>query len=62
MSDIYFVSRLGTDSVAAVGITESIITFVYAVGGGLSMPATGMIARRIGEKNLKRPQLLQPGP
>ena len=50
LTDIYFVSKLGADSVAAVGITESIITFVYAIGAGLSMAATGMIARRIGEK------------
>ncbi len=50
LTDIYFVSRLGADSVAAVGLTESIITFVYAIGGGLSMAATGIIARRIGEK------------
>jgi putative MATE family efflux protein len=50
LTDIYFVSRLGSDSVAAVGITESLISFIYAIGGGLSMAATGMIARRIGEK------------
>jgi putative MATE family efflux protein len=54
LTDIYFVSRLGADSVAAVGITESIITFIYAIGGGLSMAATGMIARRIGEKKPER--------
>jgi putative MATE family efflux protein len=50
LTDIYFVSRLGSDSVAAVGITESLMSFIYAIGGGLSMAATGMIARRIGEK------------
>jgi len=50
LTDIFFVSRLGEDAIAAVGITESIMTFIYAIGGGLSMAATGMIARRIGEK------------
>jgi putative MATE family efflux protein len=51
--DVYFVSSLGASAVATVGLTESLLTLVYAVGIGLSMGATALIARRIGEKDPK---------
>jgi len=49
--DIFWVSHLGTDAAATVGITESLMTLVYTLAIGLSIGAMAMVARRIGEQN-----------
>jgi putative MATE family efflux protein len=52
--DVFWVSRLGRDAVAVIGITESIMTLIYAVAIGISIAATAIVARRIGEKDPER--------
>ena len=49
--DIFWVSHLGTDAAATVGLTESLLTLIYALAIGLSIGAMAMVARRIGENN-----------
>ncbi|MCG8700877.1 MAG: MATE family efflux transporter [Bacteroidales bacterium] len=52
--DTIVVSHLGDDAVAVVGFTDSMMTIVYALGLGVGMGATGLISRRIGEKNIRK--------
>lgn len=49
--DIKWVSYLGPDAMATVGLTESLLTLMYAIAIGLSIGATATVARRIGENN-----------
>jgi len=46
--DVFWVGHLGADAVATVGLTESMLSIVFAVGMGLSLPTAAMVARRIG--------------
>ena len=49
--DVFFVSRLGPDAIATVGLTEAMMTLIYAVAMGLGMGATATVARRMGERD-----------
>ncbi len=53
MVDIAYVSQVSVNAVATIGLTESVITLVYAIAIGLSMAATAIVARRIGAKDVK---------
>ncbi|MEO6656486.1 MAG: MATE family efflux transporter [Pyrinomonadaceae bacterium] len=47
--DIFFVAKLGADSIAIVGLTESVMALIYAVAFGFAIGATATVARRTGE-------------
>lgn len=51
--DTFFVAKLGAEAVAVVGLTESVLALIYAVGVGLSIGATATVARRVGENDLE---------
>jgi putative MATE family efflux protein len=52
VTDIFFVSSLGAKAVSVVGLTEAVLTLLYAIAIGLSMAVTATVARRIGEKDV----------
>src|SRR5579885_1398067 len=49
--DVFWVTRLGANAIATVGLTESMLTLVFSVALGVSFSTTAMVARRIGEKD-----------
>ncbi len=46
--DVFWVGRVGSNAVATVGLTESLMLLIFAIGMGLSLSTTAMVARRIG--------------
>jgi putative MATE family efflux protein len=54
VADVYYVSRLhDNDAITTVGLTESVLAIIYSLAMGLSMGATAMVARRVGEKDVR---------
>src|SRR4051812_25380734 len=51
VADVFWVAHLGADAVATVGLTESMLTLIYTAAMGLSIGATALVARRIGEQD-----------
>ncbi len=49
--DVYFVSSLGPEATATVGLTDSMLTIIFGIAMGLCMATTAMVARRTGEKD-----------
>lgn len=51
--DLYFVGHLpnSNHAISTVGLTESVLTIIYSLAIGVSMAATAMVARRVGEKD-----------
>ncbi len=47
--DMFFVGKLGASAIATVGLTETLVFLLYAVGIGLAMAVTAVVARRVGE-------------
>jgi putative MATE family efflux protein len=47
--DVFWVGRLGGPALAAVALTEALLTLIFAVALGLCMTTTAMVARRNGE-------------
>lgn len=52
--DMIYVSRISVNAVATIGLTEAPLMIIFSLAIGLSMAATAIIARRVGEKNYER--------
>ena len=51
VADVFWVAHLGANAVATVGLTESMLTMIYTAAMGLSIGATALVSRRIGEQD-----------
>ncbi len=52
--DMIYVSRISVNAIATVALTETPLMIIYSMAVGLSMAATAIVARRVGEKNFTR--------
>ncbi|WP_445711912.1 MATE family efflux transporter [Flavobacterium sp.] len=54
--DLYFVGHLENSNLAIqiIGLTESVNTIIYSISIGLSVAATAIVSRRVGEKKPKK--------
>ena len=51
LTDTYFVSKLGTDALAAMGFTFPVVMIIGAFSGGISLGAGSILARAMGSGN-----------
>src|ERR1700733_7612387 len=51
--DMFWVARLGVDSLATVALTESILVLVFGIAMGLATATTAFVARRVGESDIE---------
>ena len=56
--DTWYVSRLGPEAVAAIGISEQLLFFIFTIGSGFAIGTGVIVARRIGEDNFKQAELV----
>jgi len=52
--DTFYVSRLGPTSIAAIGISEQLIFFIFTLGGGFAIGSGIVVARKVGEGNQEK--------
>ncbi len=52
--DAYYVGLVSNEAAATIGLTETVLTLVYSLAIGISIAATAMVSRRIGEKQPNR--------
>jgi hypothetical protein len=52
--DVFWVGRVGANAVATVGLTESLLLLVFAIGMGLSLSTTAMVAAHGRERSRGR--------
>ncbi len=49
--DAFFVGQLGSNALAALGLTETFLAVIYSIAAGVAMSTTALVSRRMGEKD-----------